>query len=120
MVIVATTEESEIPIDSEKTFVEKIVINQLEQEQRCEVLSWLIKSKRLNHQVDIPKIAKICSDFVFMDLETLVLHAIKNRYKLLSQSSENCDITLTNDDFVYACGKCTSGIIIFKNLNPGK
>lgn len=104
VIIVATTDESEIPIDSEKSFVEKIVINHLEEEQRCDVLSWLISSKGLNHQVDIPKIAKMCSDFVLTDLETLVLHAIKNRYKILAQSSENCDTTLTNNDFNYACG----------------
>ncbi|XP_031782513.1 peroxisome assembly factor 2 [Nasonia vitripennis] len=103
IVIIATSNESEIPIDSETTFVEKINIGHLEQNQKCEVLSWLIKSKNLKHQVDLQKIAKMCSDFVLADLEALVLHAIKNRFQRLKDFSKNDFIELTNDDFLHAC-----------------
>lgn len=105
LIIVATTDESEIPIDSEKSFVEKVLIDNLEQEQRCDAVSWLIKSKQMKHQVDIPKIAKMCSDFVMTDLETLVLHAMKNHFKKVVRSSMCCDIILTNEDFMVAFGK---------------
>ena len=105
MIIIATSNDSEIPIDSERTFIEKIKIGRLERDQRCEVLSWLIENKGLKHQVDLERIAKMCSDFVLADFEALVLHAIKNCLKSIDMTKEIDTVELFNDDFIHACGK---------------
>lgn len=106
IIIIATSNDSEIPIDAEKTFVEKISMNHLEQDQRRELLFWLIDSKGLKHEVDVPKIAKMCSDYVLADFEALVSHAIKNRFKLFNSSIESSIMELSNSDFIHAYGKC--------------
>lgn len=104
VIIIATSSESEILIDSERTFVETISIDRLEQDQKCKILSWLMEKKSLKYDVDLQKIAKHCSDFVLADLEALVLHAMKSRFKQISQSQNPNEMILSNDDFVHACG----------------
>ncbi|XP_058789652.1 peroxisomal ATPase PEX6 isoform X2 [Phymastichus coffea] len=103
IIIIATSSESEIPIDSERTFVETISIDRLELEQRCQVLIWLMRTKGLKYDVDLQKIAKLCSDFVLADLEALVLHAVKNCFKRRNHLQNVNEMMISNDDFVHAC-----------------
>jgi peroxin-6 len=114
IIVIATSNDSEIPIDSEKTFIEKITIGHLEQKERYKMLSWFIEKKGLKHQADLHQISKISSDFVLADLEALVLHAIKIRYKIHDSSKESDIMELTNDDFNSAYGK--NAIFLFINL----
>ena len=106
IIIIATCNDSEIPIDAERTFLEKINMNNtVEEDKREKLLCWFISSRGLKHEADLSKISRLCSDFVFADLEALVLHAIKYHLKLSELSEKNDGLILTNDDFVKACGK---------------
>ncbi|XP_011493943.1 PREDICTED: peroxisome assembly factor 2 [Ceratosolen solmsi marchali] len=102
IIIIATSDISEIPIDTEKIFTEIIAVKDLEEEDRYQLLSWFIESKGLKHQADLQQISKMCSNFVLADLEALVLYATKNRYKIVNSSNESDILELFNEDFIFA------------------
>ncbi|XP_014216118.1 peroxisome assembly factor 2 [Copidosoma floridanum] len=101
VIIVATSTDSEIPIDVDRTFVEKIVIAHLKQEQRSEILSWHMKRKGIKYDVDLQKVAAICSDFALADLEALVMHTTKRLFHS-KDSFEGTSLVLSTEDFNHA------------------
>ncbi|XP_014227870.1 peroxisome assembly factor 2 isoform X1 [Trichogramma pretiosum] len=104
LIIFAISSESEMAIDTESTFVDKITIESLTQNERIEILSWVAQMNGLKCEADLQKISKMCSDFVLADLEALVSHATKSRLKLVdSTQKQDADLTLTTEDFVSAC-----------------
>ena len=105
IIVIATSETSDLPSDLQRLFVETIHLKYLDQTDRSSILSWLLKSKDILHQADLHKIAGLCSDFALADIEALVLRARKMKYKQLSQESESSPTVLFDNDFNKACGK---------------
>ncbi|XP_015599524.1 peroxisome assembly factor 2 [Cephus cinctus] len=103
LIIIATSDASEIPADLRRIFIESISLKNLDRNQRTETLLWLLASKCLKYEANISKIAGMCSDFVLADLEALILHAVKTRYRLMTNTKEYSSISLLHDDFVNAC-----------------
>lgn len=103
MIIVATSIDSDIPIDVDKIFLEKIYIEPLDLDKRTKILSWCIEIKGTKSKIDTNRIAKICSDFTLLDIEALVLHAVKRRF-FCNNQIVNDDVVLTDEDFDFAIG----------------
>lgn len=101
LVVVATLEGSEIPVELDRIFIETMHVGYMNLEQREESLLWLLKQKGLRHDADLRKVAGLCSDFVLADLETLILDAAKISYK---SEKDRSGIVLGQKDFVKACG----------------
>ncbi|KAJ8679147.1 hypothetical protein QAD02_014934 [Eretmocerus hayati] len=102
LIIIATSTESEISVDTKSVFIERITMKKLNHEEKCGVLSWFIKTKGLEHVVDLPKVAKMCSDFVLADLKVLVLHAVKERLKKFGLHKESGQMVLVDEDIMDA------------------
>ncbi|KAI4492416.1 hypothetical protein M0804_002207 [Polistes exclamans] len=101
IIIIATSDGSEIPGELHRIFTETITLKSLDRQQRMDIIKWQLSCQRINYDADLLKIAELCSDFQYKDLVTLTLHAIKIYCKRTKQCSENT-ITLTKDDFVKA------------------
>lgn len=106
VILIATSESSDIPSELEGSFVATIRLKYLDQTHRSIILSWLLERKGILHQADLHKIAGLCSDFVLADLEALVLRATKIKHKQLSQRNESSLLILLDEDLNEACGKC--------------
>ncbi|XP_011300123.1 peroxisome assembly factor 2-like, partial [Fopius arisanus] len=82
LIIIATSESSELPSDFNRIFIEKIKIKYLSQNERTDLITWFLQIQNIKHSnVDISKISAMCSDFVMKDLQSLSQIAVKNRYK---------------------------------------
>ncbi|XP_043499397.1 peroxisome assembly factor 2 isoform X1 [Polistes fuscatus] len=101
IIIIATSDGSEIPGELHRIFTETITLESLDRQQRMDIIKWQLSCQRINYDADLLKIAELCSDFQYKDLVTLTLHAIKIYCKRTKQCSEN-SIMLTKDDFVKA------------------
>ncbi|KAK9298630.1 hypothetical protein QLX08_008106 [Tetragonisca angustula] len=95
IIIVATTNESDIPAELNRIFIESIHVEHLDQNERTNLISWLLMKRNLDHQVNLSKISGICSDFRYSDLSTLILNAVKFRCK---DNAKNLK-SLTQEDF---------------------
>ncbi|EZA52228.1 Peroxisomal biogenesis factor [Ooceraea biroi] len=104
LIIVAATDETEMPAELQRVFVETIRVNRLNHSKRAEFVSWFLSNKNLTTVADVSKVAGLCSDFRFADLLALSLHAAKLRYKLTPPDSRSI-FTLTQEDFdrAYEC-----------------
>ncbi|XP_043580377.1 peroxisome assembly factor 2 isoform X1 [Bombus pyrosoma] len=97
IIIVATTNESDIPAELNRIFIETIHVEHLDQNERTNLVSWLLMKRNLNHQVNLSKISGICSDFRYSDLSTLILNAVKFHCR---DSTKNLKpLTLLQEDF---------------------
>lgn len=102
IIIVATTNESDISPELNRIFIETIHVEHLDQNERTNLISWLLMKRNLNHQVNLSKISGICSDFRYSDLSTLILNAVKFHCK---DSTKNLKpLTLLQEDFDKAYG----------------
>lgn len=101
MIIVATTIDSDIPVNSNKEFIEKIVFTHLNKKDRLDVLTWFLSYKNIKYFLDLEKISKYCSGFTWQDLQALVFYAIKTHKK---KKSLDDNFILTSDDFMIAYG----------------
>jgi len=103
LIIIAATDETELPAELQRIFVETIHVDHMNQNKRAEFISWLLSNRNLTTTANVSKIAELCSDFRFADLLALSLHAIKFRYKLTSHDSGSIS-TLTQEDLNRAYG----------------
>ncbi|KAI4499158.1 hypothetical protein M0802_005741 [Mischocyttarus mexicanus] len=101
IIIIATSDGSEIPGELHRIFTGTITYESLDRQQRMDIIKWLLSCRRINYDTDLSKIAELCSDFQYKDLVTLTLHAIKIYYKRTKQCSKTI-VMLTEDDFVKA------------------
>ncbi|KZC12881.1 Peroxisome assembly factor 2 [Dufourea novaeangliae] len=97
IIITATTSESEISAELNRMFIETIHVDYLKQSERTDLISWLLTKKKLNHEMNLSKIAGMCSDFRFADLNALILHAAKFEYK--HSVSDSKSLTVSQEDF---------------------
>ncbi|XP_015122617.1 peroxisome assembly factor 2 [Diachasma alloeum] len=96
LIIIATSESTELPSELNRNFIEKIKIDCLTQDERTNLINWFLKTQRIEHSsVDISKISAMCSDFLMSDLQSLTQTAVKNRYK----QSRAPIISLKEEDF---------------------
>ncbi|XP_043663491.1 peroxisome assembly factor 2 [Vespula pensylvanica] len=101
VIIIATSDGSEIPGELHRIFTETINLESLDRQKRMDIIKWRLACQRINYDADLLNIAELCSDFQYKDLITLTLHTIKIYCKRTKQYSEH-SITLTKDDFVKA------------------
>ncbi|KOC68156.1 Peroxisome assembly factor 2 [Habropoda laboriosa] len=97
VIIVATTSESEIPAELNRIFLETIQMEHLDQNERSDLISWLLAKRNLDYQVNLSKLSGMCSDFRYSDLSALILHAIKFHCK--NNVSDLKPLTLSQEDF---------------------
>ncbi|CAD1476808.1 unnamed protein product, partial [Heterotrigona itama] len=97
IIIIATTSESDIPAELNRIFIESIHVEHLDQNERTNLISWLLMKRNLDHQVNLSKISGICSDFGYSDLSTLILNAMKFRCKDNAKNLKS--LTLSQEDF---------------------
>ncbi|XP_017888187.1 peroxisome assembly factor 2 [Ceratina calcarata] len=97
IVIVATTSESDIPAELNRIFIETIHVENLDQKERTDLISWFLARRNLDYQANLLKISGICSDFRYSDLSALILHAVKFHCKNNAMNSKS--LILTQDDF---------------------
>lgn len=102
LIIVAASDEADIPAELQRIFIETIHMKHLNQSKRAELISWLLSSRNLTTTADLSKVAGLCSDFKFADLLALSLHAAKFRCKLTSH--EKHTLILEQEDFDRAYG----------------
>lgn len=99
MIVIATTETTDLPVQLEMNFIETINIKYMSKDEKYQTLIWLLETKNINYQNDLKPVVDKCSDFNLADLEAFVHHAIKNWYKSLSEVEKlkietvdlNCD-----------------------------
>lgn len=103
MIIVAASDETDIPAELQRIFIETIHVKNLNQSKRTELISWLLASRNLTTTANLSKVAGLCSDFKFADFLALLLHAAKFRCKLTSRD-QKCTFTLEQEDFDRAYG----------------
>lgn len=110
IIIIAITNESDIPSELNRIFIETIHLEHLNQNKRTNLISWLLMKQNLDYQVNLSKISGICSDFRYSDLLTLILNAVKFRCKdkCKNFSAKNLklfNLVLLQEDFDKAYGK---------------
>lgn len=101
IIIIATSDGSEIPGELHRVFTETINLENLNNYKRVNILKWHLACQKVKCNADLLKVAELCSDFQYKDLITLTLHAIKMHCKKMHQYSDY-SIILTKDDFVKA------------------
>lgn len=96
LIIVAASDETDIPAELQRLFIETIHVKHINQSERVELMSWFLSTRNLTTVADLSKVAGSCSDFRFADLLALSLHAAKLR----------CGLTLplVQEDFERAYG----------------
>ncbi|XP_076298831.1 peroxisomal biogenesis factor 6 isoform X2 [Lasioglossum baleicum] len=97
VIIIATANESEIPAELNRMFIETFQIDHLNKNERTRLISWLLQRKHINCQSNLSKVAGMCSDYRFADLNALILHAVKFHNK--HSDSDLNSLTLTQEDF---------------------
>ncbi|XP_076549075.1 peroxisomal biogenesis factor 6 isoform X1 [Osmia lignaria lignaria] len=97
VIIVATTNESEISSELQRIFIETIHMDQLDQKRRTDLISWLLAKRDIKYQINLSKVAGICSDFRFFDLSALILHAVKFYCK--NNSADVKSLVLSQEHF---------------------
>ncbi|XP_033328747.2 peroxisomal biogenesis factor 6 isoform X1 [Megalopta genalis] len=97
IIIIATTNETDISAELNRMFIETIQIEHLNQDERTDLISWLLAKRNLNYQSNLLKVAGMCSDYRFADLNALILHAVKFHYKY--RNTDFNSLTLTQEDF---------------------
>lgn len=103
VIVIATSDGSDILAELQRIFIETIHIEPLDQSNRANFISWLLLKKGVNYQADLSKIAGLCSDFKFVDLIALTNLAIKIHYKSMTNKHE-ISLTLNQEDFFQAHG----------------
>ncbi|XP_044574440.1 peroxisome assembly factor 2 [Cotesia glomerata] len=101
LIIIATSEDDEIPSEINRNFIETFSINYFTQDQRSELIEWFLKNRNIKYDVDLSKIAGMCSNFFMNDLETLILDAATNCYKPLMSNEKSC-VVINENDFIKA------------------
>nr|XP_012225012.1 PREDICTED: peroxisome assembly factor 2 [Linepithema humile]XP_012225013.1 PREDICTED: peroxisome assembly factor 2 [Linepithema humile] len=96
LIIIAASDETDIPAELQRIFIETIHMKHLNKNKRTELMSWLLSNGNLTTTADLARLAGLCSDFRFADLLALSLHATKFRCKLTSPDSK---CTLAQEDF---------------------
>ncbi|XP_018048989.1 PREDICTED: peroxisomal biogenesis factor 6 isoform X2 [Atta colombica] len=104
LIIIAASDETDIPSELQRFFIETIHVKPLNQNKRAELISWLLFNRNLKTIADLSKVAGLCSDFKVADLLALSLHATKFRCKLMSHANQRCTLTLEQEDFDRAYG----------------
>ena len=112
LIVIATSETSDLPVELERLFVETTSLEYLQRNQRLSTLSWLLKNKGIMYQADLNKLAGLCSDFVLADLDVLILNARKMKYRVIAQSNKLLPVVLLDDDFIKAYGENSSFMYI--------
>lgn len=79
LIIVAASDETDIPAELQRLFIETIHVRHTSQSERAELMSWFLSTRNLTTVADLAKIAGCCSDFRFADLLALSLHTAKLR-----------------------------------------
>ncbi|XP_011685326.1 PREDICTED: peroxisome assembly factor 2 [Wasmannia auropunctata] len=98
LIVVASSDETDLPAELQRIFVETIRVKHLDQEKRAELISWLLSTRNLTATADLSKVAALCSDFKFADLLALSLHAVKFRCEL-TPPDKRCTLNLEQEDF---------------------
>ncbi|XP_012526182.1 peroxisome assembly factor 2 [Monomorium pharaonis] len=101
LIIVASSDETDIPAELQRIFIETIHMKNLNQNKRVELISWMLSNRNLMTNADLSKVAGLCSDFKFADLLALTLQAAKFRFQLISHD-QKCTFTLEQEDFARA------------------
>jgi len=114
LIIVAASDETDIPAELQRIFIETIHVKHLNQSKRAELISWLLSNRNLTTTADLLKVAGLCSDFKFADLVALSLHAVKFRCKSMSQD-QKCTLILEQEDFDRAYGTIIPQSILAKS-----
>ncbi|XP_020288338.1 peroxisome assembly factor 2-like isoform X1 [Pseudomyrmex gracilis] len=101
LIVVAASDESDLPAELHRIFIETVHVKHLNQNERAELMSWFLSDRNLTTTADLSKVAGLCSDFRFADLLALSLHAIKSRCKTMTwhDSDDSCKFVLTQEDF---------------------
>ncbi|XP_034948929.1 peroxisome assembly factor 2 isoform X2 [Chelonus insularis] len=99
LIIIATLEGTDIPLDIKRNFIEEIQIDHLTQNERIELLDWFLKVNGIKYQADLSKIASMCSGYTFYNIENLTLQAITNYHKRILTEGE---LNINDDDFLKA------------------
>ncbi|XP_018397275.1 PREDICTED: peroxisome assembly factor 2 [Cyphomyrmex costatus] len=102
LIIVAASDETDMPAELQRVFIETIHMKHLNQSKRAELISWLLFNRNLKTIADLSKVACLCSDFKFTDLLALSLHATKFRCKSTLHANQKCTLTLEQEDFARA------------------
>ncbi|KAK0081318.1 hypothetical protein PV325_012390 [Microctonus aethiopoides] len=100
LIIIATLEDGGISADINRHFIETINMHYLTQDERIDLLEWLLKSHNTKYHADLSKIASMCSDFVSQDLENLIFHATTASYK--RSLNTNTAMIINQNDFTEA------------------
>ncbi|XP_025154362.1 peroxisome assembly factor 2 isoform X2 [Harpegnathos saltator] len=79
LIIIAASDETDMPAELQRLFIETIHVKHTTQSERAELMSWLLSTRNLTTVADLSKVAASCSDFRFADLLALSLHATKLR-----------------------------------------
>lgn len=103
-----------MPAELQRIFIETIHVKHLNQSKRVELISWLLSNRNLTTTADLSKVAGLCSDFKFVDLLALSLHAAKFRCKLTSHD-QKCMFPLQQEDFDRAYGIITLQSILVRS-----
>ncbi|XP_076245751.1 peroxisomal biogenesis factor 6 [Calliopsis andreniformis] len=97
IIIIAGTNESDIPAELNRMFIETIHMEHLDQNIRTNLISWLLVNKNISHSVNLSKVSGMCSDFTYSDFEALILNAVKFHCRQAGTNTKS--LILSHEDF---------------------
>ncbi|KAF2904257.1 hypothetical protein ILUMI_01922 [Ignelater luminosus] len=93
LILICVSNSKEIPSELTRAFLEIFTIKSPDDNQRVQMLNWILKSRNLENCANLTEIAQKTHGFLFEDFKALIYHAQKD-------SSDNC--LLNKDNFDHA------------------
>lgn len=107
IILICLSNSKDVHVDLKRTFLAVFDIPAPTEEQRVNILKWLIDFKNVCTGADLKLIASKCYGFCYEDLDALVYHATKFCY----EENEACKSEVKEKHFVRAVGKCCEIVI---------
>lgn len=103
IVLLCLSNVKDISIDLTRTFLESFSIDSPNQNERNQLLRWLMLSRNIDCEISLFKVASKTHGFLLGDLDALINHAEK--HFCLNSGVKNNKICLRKKDFDKALGK---------------
>lgn len=102
LIIVAGSDESDIPAELQRMFIETIHMKLLDETKQLELMSSLLLEWNLTTTADLSKSVKLCSNLTSSDLLALLSYAIKVHFRS-QRNNRDCPV-IQQEDFDKAYG----------------
>lgn len=96
LILICVSNSKEIPLELTRAFLEIFTIKSPDENQRVQMVNWILKSKNLESCANLTEIAQKTHGFVFEDFKALIYHAQKDLSDKNLLNKDNFDRALGN------------------------